>query len=292
MEDLCPFILVHIGEKFPEYMNTCVKQIRLWNPTSKIYCITSECHRGKLNLTDCSFVALSSIAVSPKRAFFNRRSALEGIWKVTTERFFVLEDFMRQYHYEECFHLENDNLIYFPMEYMLPTLRASSNGLSAPFLGKDELTFGVMYVKSLSALEQFTSYINCQRDDKNDMKLGYYFFLENRDITSFLPTCSNECAIRDGEVEYTTEGQEHFRNFWDAAAYGQYMGGTDPHYHNYEPHYVNHNCSFLSDQFKYSWYVNPNGLRIPQLERHGNSWLLYNLHVHSKFLDSFASWSK
>lgn len=288
MEDLCPFVLIHIGEHFPEYMNTCVKQIRLWNPTSKIYCIASESHRDKLNLHDCSFVSLSSIAVSPKRVFFNKKSALEGFWRVTTERFFILEDFMRQYRYEECFHLENDNLIYFPLEYILPILRTSSNGLSAPYLGKDEMTFGVLYVKCLSALEEFTNYLNCQRDNANDMKHGYKFFLENRAITSFLPTCSNECAIREDEMTFVIEGQEHFRGFWDAASYGQYMGGTDPHY-TYIPKFVNETCSFRSDQFHYTWYVNSDGLRIPQLERHGNSWLLYNLHVHCKDLESFAS---
>lgn len=288
MEDLCPFILIHIGDKFPEYMNTCIKQIRLWNPTAKIYCLLSECHKNKLNLNDCSFVSLSNIVVSPKRAAFNHRSALEGFWRVTTERFFILEDFMRQYNYEQAFHLENDNLIYFSMEYMLPILRESSKGMSAPYLGKNQLTFGVCYVKQLSVLEEFTLFILCNPGQANDMIHGFAFFMENRNKTSFLPTCSNECAIRDDEIDFTVEGNEHFRNLWDAAAYGQYLGGTDPNY-TYIPRYVNPNCSFLSDQFKYSWYVNPNGLRIPQLERHGNSWLLYNLHVHCKDLDAFAS---
>jgi hypothetical protein len=290
MEDLCPFVLVHIGDKFPSYMNTCVKQIRLWNPTAKIYCILSDCHKGKLNLQDCSFVSIGNIAVSPKRAAFNHRSALEGFWKFTTERFFVLEDFMRQYNYEQCFHLENDNLIYFNMEYMLPILRKSSKGISAPYLGKDHLSFGVCYIKHLSALEEMTTFFMCQPGTKNDMENGYAFFAENRDITSCLPTCSNECAIREEEIDFTIEGNEHFRNFWDAAAYGQFIGGTDPNY-TYIPNYVNTNCSFLSSQFKYSWYVNPDGLRIPQVERHGNSWLLYNIHVHCKDLEEFASWT-
>ncbi len=290
MEDLCPFVLVHIGEHFPEYMNTCVKQIRLWNPNSKIYCLASECHKNKLNLTDCSFVSLGNIAVSPKRAAFNRRSALEGFWKVTTERFFILEDFMRQYHYEECFHLENDNLIYFPLEYILPKLRESSKGISAPFLGKQELTFGVCYVKNLYALEEMTTYFMCQPGNRNDMQNGFSFFMDNRNITSFLPTCSNECDIRESDLDYTTEGSEHFRGFWDAAAYGQFIGGTDPNY-TYIPNYVNTTCSFLTSQFKYSWYLTPEGWRVPQLDRHGNTWLLYNLHVHSKDLEKFVSWT-
>jgi hypothetical protein len=288
MEDLCPFVLVHIGDKFPSYLNTCIQQIRLWNPTSKIYCIASDCHRNKLNLTDCSFVPMSSLPVSTKRVAFNQRSALEGFWKYTTERFFVLEDFMSFYNYNECFHLENDNLIYFSMEHMLPLLRETSKGISAPFLGKDCLTFGVCYIKNRSALQEFTVFLLCLPGNGNDMQKGFQFFKENRDITSFLPTCSNECDIREEELEYTVEGGKEFRGFWDAAAYGQFMGGTDPN-HEYIPQYINTNCSFLTSQFEYDWYVNSDGLRIPQVKRHGNSWLLYNLHVHCKDLENFVS---
>jgi hypothetical protein len=291
MDHSCPFILIHIGEHFPEYIMTCIKQIRLWNPTTKIYSLASECHRKNLHLTDCSFVSLETLILSPKHLAFHRRSAVEGFWKVTTERFFVLEDFMKQYKYEECFHLENDNLIYFSMEDMLPILRKSSKGISAPYLGKDQLSFGVCYVKHLSALEELTTFLTCQPGHPNDMVNGYLFFKENRDITSCLPTCSDICDVNENELDFISEGSESFHNFWDALAYGQFIGGTDPNY-QYIRHYVNTNCSFLTSQFEYDWYINSDGLRIPQVKRHGNSWLLYNLHVHCKDLEEFASWTK
>jgi hypothetical protein len=214
---------------------------------------------------------------------------VEGFWKVTTERFFVLEDFMNQYTIKECFHLENDNLIYFSMEEMLPLLRKTSKGISAPYLGSGHIGFGVCYFKGLSFLEEMTTFFMCRPVNGNDMTNGYAFFAENRHITSCLPTCSELFDIAEEEIDFITEGSEHFRHFWDALAYGQFIGGNNPRCHMYIPHYVNTDCAFLTSQFKYSWSINSDGLRIPQVERHGNSWLLYNIHVHSKDLDDFVS---
>lgn len=284
----CPFVLIHIGKHFPEYTNTCIKQVRLWNPNSTIYCIMSESHKQKIT-EEINFVSIESISNSSKHAAFHKRCPVEGFWKVTTERFFILEDFMNQHSIDECFHLENDNLIYFSMEELLPVLRQTSKGISAPFLGKGHMSFGVCYFKHLSALEEMTTFFMCQPVNGNDMINGYAFFVENRNISSCLPTCSEECDILENEIDFITEDSPYFRGFWDALAYGQHIGGVNPLQHEYIRNYVNTNCSFLTSQFKYSWYIAPSGLRIPQVERHGNKWLLYNLHVHSKELESLLS---
>jgi hypothetical protein len=285
----CPFVLIHIGDHFPEYTNTCIQQVLRWNPTSTLYCLMSECHKEKILDKKVNFISLESIPLSPKRASFSKRCPVEGFWKVTTERFFVLEDFMNQYTIKECFHLENDNLIYFSMEEMLPLLRKTSKGISAPYLGSGHIGFGVCYFKGLSFLEEMTTFFMCRPVNGNDMTNGYAFFAENRHITSCLPTCSELFDIAEEEIDFITEGSEHFRHFWDALAYGQFIGGNNPRCHMYIPHYVNTDCAFLTSQFKYSWSINSDGLRIPQVERHGNSWLLYNIHVHSKDLDDFVS---
>ena len=284
----CPFVLIHIGDHFPEYTNLCIQQIRLWNPTATIYCLMSECHKQKIK-GQSTFISLESIPKSIKRVAFSKRCPVEGFWKVTTERLFVLEDFMQVFDIEECFHLECDNLIYFSMEEILPLLRKSSKGISAPYLGNGHIGFGVCYFKGISALEEMTSFFLCRPVNGNDMTNGYAFFAENRDITSCLPTCSELCDIHEDQLDFTTEGNEYFSGFWDALQYGQFIGGTNPARHEPIRHYVNTDCSFLTSQFTYSWYTTKNGLRIPQVERHGNKWLLYNIHVHSKDLEPFLS---
>ena len=283
----CPFILIHLGtEHFPAYVNTCIKQIRAWNPASKIVFIANSSH--KENVTEsCDFVALEDIPMGQKRSAFQERCIFEGgFWRYTMERLFVLEDYMEMSKINECVHLENDNMVYFSLEHMLPILRQEYKGLAAPYLGKGELTFGILYVKDAAILTEMNYFILCMsHTGDNEMRLGCRYFLEHPHVAGFLPTVSNECEIRENDYIFATAHGEAFRGVWDSAPYGQYMGGND----GGEPGFVNKTAAFATDQFTYEWRAYDDGLKHPRAHRHGHSWPIYILHVHCKRLEEFVS---
>ena len=294
----CPFILIHMGPAFPEHVNTCIKQIRKWNPTERIVLVANEVHQKKL-VTPCEFVPLESVPFGVKRAAFQERCRLDpnfrgGFWKYSTERLFVLEDYLDFAGINECIHLENDNMIYFSVEHMLSALRREYNGLAAPYLGKGEMTFGVLYVKEQAALHDLNVFIlGLSHTGDNEMKLGCRFFMTNQEEADFLPTVSNECEIRDSDYSFATAHGEGFRGVWDAAAYGQYLGGIDERNGGgRQVGFVNETCAFRTDQFTYTWAISSGDggdLKYPRAHRHGHSWPIYVLHIHSKELEEFVS---
>ena len=295
----CPFILIHMGPVFPEYVNICIQQIRKWNPHERTVFIANEIHKERV--ADCEFVALESIPLSIKHSTFQERSRhdaefREGFWKFSTERLFVLEDYMEFAKISECIHIENDNMIYFRLEHMLPILRREYTGLAAPYLGNEEMTFGILYVRELAALYDLNVFLlGLSHTGDNEMKLGCRFFLTNRDEADFLPTVSNECEIRAIDYDFTTAHGEAFRGVWDAAAYGQYLGGIDERNGDgRQVGFVNKSSAFRTDQFEYTWSLSSadgydDDLKYPRAHRHGHSWPIYILHIHSKHLEEFAS---
>jgi hypothetical protein len=287
-----------MGPMFPEHVNTCIGQIRKWNPHAHIVFIADEVHRDKV--IECEFVPLDSVQCGVKRVTFQRRCILDsnfrgGFWKYSTERLFVLEDYLQQSGISECIHLENDNMIYFNAEQMLPTLRKEYTGLAAPYLGRGELTFGILYVKNTLALHDMNVFIlGLSHTGDNEMRLGCRFFLMNHEEADFLPTVSNECEIRDSDYPFATAHGEAFRGVWDAAAYGQYLGGIDERNGaGRQVGFVNETCAFRTDQFEFTWALSASGdgdgLKYPRAHRHGHSWPIYILHIHSKQLDDFVS---
>ena len=290
----CPFILIHMGPLFPEHVNTCIRQIRRWNPGTRIVFVANKVH-GERVTGVCEFVPLESVPPGVKRNVFQDRSVLDsnfrgGFWKYSTERLFVLEDYLEFAGIGECIHVENDNMVYFSVEHMLPTTRKEYTGLAAPYLGKGEMTFGILYVKNTLALHDLNVFIlGLSHTGDNEMRLGCRFFLTNHEEADFLPTVSNECEIRSDDYGFATSHGEAFRGVWDAAAYGQYLGGIDERNEGgRQVGFVNETCAFRTDQIEFTW-ADSDGLKYPRAHRHGHSWPIYILHVHSKKLEEFMS---
>lgn len=265
----CPFILIHIGdEHFPDYVNKCIEQIYLWNKDADVFFLANEVHRSKLT-TNCNFISLETIPIGSKHALFKKHVASE----FNTERLFVLEDFLEMKKLNECFHLENDTLIYFDMYDVLPTLREEYKGLATPYLGKGEVSFSILYVRDAYFLTEMNQHIlRINHIAHTETQAGCRYFLENPHVASFLPTISKECETDD--EAFTTSRSSVFNGLWDSGAYGQYI----------DTKVVNKSCSFAADQFVYTWASRNGGLWHPRVHRDEKSWPLYTLHIQSKNL--------
>ena len=256
----CPFIFIHTGQVFPELLNDCIQQIHVWNENAEIFLIAPEVHRETAK--GCVFTDLAAVPVSHKRL------AIQN--KIHNEKLFILEDFLEMSHMNECIYLENDMLVSFYLDDMLPLLRRTYKGIAAPYIGKGELSNSMLYVKDAYILSELTASILkwfSPTQDINRMMCRY--FLENRHIADFLPTVSNECEIRENDKIFATANGEVFRGVWDSGAHGQYI----------HEKIVNHTSAFSADQFEYQWLHRDGGLRHPRAHRHGHSWPLYTLKV-------------
>jgi hypothetical protein len=264
----CPFVLIHSETTyFPTYVNTCIKQIRTWNPTATIVFITNSSHKEKVT-ESCEFIALEDIPMGQKRNAFH---SFSPVWRYTMERLFILEDYLQMSGINECVHLNNNTMVYFSLKDMLPILRQEYKGLAAPYLGKGEMSFSILYVKQAITLSEINYFIlSMSHTTDNEVRLGCRYFLENSRVAGFLPTVSDECEIRDDDYYFATSHGEAFRGVWDAAPYGQFLG---------EPSFVNKTAAFASDQFTYEWRTYDDGLKHPRAHRHGHSWPIYILTV-------------
>ena len=121
----------------------------------------------------------ASILDSIKSSIFRNNSLIGreemNLYTTSLLRFFLLEDFMVQRKYNQVFHVESDNLLYFSMEFMLPTLQQFYTQITVTPLNVDGrmTTASVLWVPSVESLSNFTSYIIQLLNTDSDLFLGF-----------------------------------------------------------------------------------------------------------------------
>lgn len=300
-------------------MRVAIEQARRWNPDVPIFVLSDilmEATAGEI------WVPISTIPKSEAHlrfldktkdyAYYNTFRA--GFWRVTTERLFVLEEWLRSTGTTECIHMENDILLYESIATILPKLRETCRGISVPFNGhgsetteydSPEVCFSIMYCSNIEVLETLCRFL-ATPSIQNEMRRGGEFWLLNEETCSFLPTAPPGTVVRIEEYRHWTVVPALSDVVFDGAAYGQFLGGndlrnlcTDDKYNalydevatelskNIVP-FVNPSCDFRSDQFTYGWGSDA-GRRFPYLlDKEGRQWKICNLHIHSKRLSEFV----
>jgi hypothetical protein len=221
-----------------------------------------------------------------------------GFWRYTTERFFWIYDWMIDQHLSKVFHLENDNMLYFELQEMLPAFEfAFPKQLGVTFDCDDRGIAGVMYVGSHKALEaMLTEWLKHRLSSFNDMDLLGLFHKRAPHLIDNLPITTTLYTKRESMVTLTgkrtanrTAYSKHidiFQSLFDAAAFGQYIGGT--HTNPQQP-FINENCVFNPARFAVSWALDIRGKLVPLVSYEGETYRLNNLHIHSKELVRFQS---
>ena len=293
-----PIVFIHIGGEPPAHAYTAVWQARRWNPSADIIFLSSAIPGEGYGLGE-KWLTLDRIPKSAEHLHFEKITKLDpawrnGFWKATTERLFILEEWMRLQGVEECFHVENDNNLYADISELAPLLRSTSKGLSATFQGQGKkkdrllLCFSVLYCKSVDALTNFLVFLACNPSIKDDMQRGGEYWKQMEEECSVLPSAPVGAKLVSETYRNWFE-DARFPCLFDAAAHGQFLGGGDPRNDFCPgPGYVNEDGDFKADQFLYGWKADALGRRYPVVTGgNGKEWKLANLHVHCKRLHDF-----
>jgi hypothetical protein len=272
-------VLIHVGGRVPRFLRDAVRQIEHVSGARPLVI-------GPRRAAAFAGPRLQRFRACERLS----QMGLDGFWRYACERFFVLEDAMREAGIDRCLHLESDNLLYVDPAALEPWL-VSTYGREIAIcpVTDDEDTAAVLYAGSLAALETFNERLLelvalgpaglLERHGGamgNEMRM-LHLLRAQFGLARALPTTLAAAAQSGAPVVF------------DAASYGQWVDGTPgaagvPFAGDH--HIVGR--ALLADEIELGWDAQrrapwvrstasggaPAGPRTP----------LANLHVHSKRL--------
>ena len=156
-----PIIYVHLGDLPAPHLIDSIQQARRAAPQSPAFAVLSEnTAMGKeVVASGATAIRAESLERTPDHDLFQRsvRRRLgkkRGFWRFATERFFYVEELMRQMGATRSIHIESDNLIYFDPAKIGGTLSELYAGLAAPFANDDLCVPGIVYVANIDVLSR------------------------------------------------------------------------------------------------------------------------------------------
>lgn len=304
-------VFIHLGPEIPSYLPTAIDQARLFNPDIPIYLLANktalkELPQG-LKKSGAKCISCESLPQSKAHKRFKAQSKLDkkfrhGFWTFTTERFFYLTAFLKHHQLSNVFHLENDVMLYANLNELLPTFkRYYPNMIGALFDNDERCIPSLLYIANTKPMEYFTRFISKKRGkSNNDMKFLSDFKKKYHkkwiDCLPILPpeyTQDHELisasGLKGGDPSHFIQHFESFQSIFDAAAFGQYLGGIDPRNGESEPGFINESCIFNPSDFEFRWEEDSQGRKIPIVIYNGQALKINNLHIHSKNLKKFES---
>jgi len=303
-EDYC-IMYVHLGDKIPNYIYDSIAQSRLFNPTIPIYLICYESVKneikGKLENT-CNFelIIAQKLDISKEHLHFIKSSKHSGFWRFSSERFFYIEQAMRKYKLQNVFHLESDNLLYFDISEYIQIFTERYNGIAATFDNDNRCIAGFMYIKNIDSIHALNKlFAEKVKDNYNDMQTIALFKTKNPNLIDnlpIIPSCYKFLFPLKNKINNSTKLPDSysknfdlFNSIFDAAAIGQYLGGTDPIHTNFLPGFINESCIFDPSNFTYKWMLDNQQRKIPVMIFKNQTYKINNLHIHCKNLKKFVS---
>jgi hypothetical protein len=163
---------------------------------------------------------------------------------------------------------------------------------------------GFLYIDSLKPLSEWIAFIASKASiGENDMalfgkfrSLYYKKYIDHLPIAPLAYGAQYPLETYQGVgVKQATDYSNHFEQFqsiFDAAAFGQYLGGQDPIHQNSGPGFINESCVFNPARFSIQWEKDAQGRWIPMAAFQETTFPINNLHIHSKRLGAFSSLSK
>lgn len=311
MSEATSIVFIHLGSEVPAYLCDATHQARLFNDESVRIIVIAEQRaidviNNPLFVEDhVEFVACEKLIKTESHKLFFQRSSLdrnsrEGFWFKATERFFYLDELMQQYDLYDVIHMEYDNMLYVDLADLLPVLKCYKN-IGATFDAEDRCIAGLIYIAGPQSLHSLVTFFTemAARGIFEMQAIALFKRMHSADDIDHLPIVMPEYVAQYGlrsTIGQTTSNPEnymkHIREFnsiFDAAAWGQFLGGIDPRNGKSVPGFINETCLFNPSKIECRWEIDDKGRKVPYAYMGNKGYRINNLHIHSKNLKAFAS---
>ena len=298
------FILVYIGV-LRDFIYECVKQIRLWNPVQTIYLCINNNEQNKpfvdsIKEFNITISYIEELPMTEDHKIFNQKytnMGMNGFWKYTMERIFIVEECMRKHNLQNIFHLEIDNMVYFKVNEILLHCK-SINKILIPSDSERRYIAGTIFVNNPNSLSKLNKYFTdfCANQDEMHSIMQFSRLSNEIETWPVLPPGDNIKLIYEdrrhlvNDVQRMSNHSALFKGVFDAAAVGQFLGGIDPiHDKNNTDGFVNKDSIFSIDRVWFRW-EKVEGLQRVNISVDKVKWYpIYNLHIHNKNLKRWMS---
>lgn len=294
-------VFIHIGPKLPAHISTSIEQARLFNEECPIYLIASKKALKQadfLKRNQVTFVSCESLKTSVLHTEFRKNPeqdwSFDGIWVYSSERFFYLEELIRQHNLCDVFHLESDVMLYADLNDLLPVFKKKYQGmLGAIFEHDHRCVPSFLYVSDLDPIERLIQFypktVHMLQSDMEvlaDFKNKYHKeFVDHLPIV--FPEYANEHLLEvDGipsiQPQCYSNHIDEFGVVFDGAAWGIYKAGWDARWHPDIGGTISEFCVFNASFFGFEWKVDHKGRRTPLISYRDRQMPIVNLHITNK----------
>jgi len=269
------YSLVYFGS-VPDHVRYCIAQIKHVDPSRDIYFITDDetfDYPGIIIVRDYVPENLGN--------YFSDRKI--SLWTTSLQRVFALEWLAKKYS-TKLIHFDCDVLIYYPFSKLSEAIR-ERNFITPVNRYESNFSYFVM-----SDLEAFCAVVS---DIRSAVKRGEAY------CRTFIKYMPNEMALMShfsmGRLQTLPTNplmSQIDGMIFDAADYGFYLDGMDPRYHNDKGkgfiHGGHYTGDFLGAIGRDNFLVSMEEGK-PMLTWKNHKYAIFNLHVHTKNLKTYAS---
>lgn len=315
---------VYIGNSLPAHAYRTIKQARVFNPESQIFLITSPRIYSSLSKkdsflkkTNLTLVHTRQLTPTKEHQIFKKTNQLNnsfrnGFWRLATERFFYLLDFMESQNVKNVFHFESDVMLYANVSELLSCIKTIPCDLCATLQTKNNCVPGIVYIRNANALRNLCTFINKKHIDYkgshplidlNDMNTLAEFHSEQKGLSfELFPLLMPDYAKiykrrnidfphNNTTLSFLETNFNLFDNYiFDAAALGIYLDGYDRRNNpDSSAGAIHYKALFNPAHFNFFWRKDSLGRKVPFILFNDKTYRIANLHFHSKNVKKFES---
>lgn len=287
MADL-EIVLVHAGsDDLPVYLRQTVATTRRVAPACALTLLVNRPHCATVQAWDAQLqvVCIDDLPMGDAHREFAASTGLNrefrnGFWYHTTQRFFVLADYLRSCNAHNVIHLENDVVLYCDPAKLLSAFQAHAR-FAVP-LDRTRAIASIVWLADSGVADALAQHL-LEYPAANDMEALNGFVQAQPQLARALPTLPHAYAQAKGlDLARYCDGVEAFGGVFDAAAIGQYLGGVDRRNNPHDSRFfINESSDLDLRDCTLTWDV-AQGVRQPVLQHAGARTPVLCLHAHAK----------